>query len=72
MKCYADSDFFKIYMSDTGLLSNLYGLDMSVCIKDEYAIFKGGLTENYVAQQLKTKGMMPVTMNQMVLRKLIS
>lgn len=56
MKCYADSDFFKIYMSDTGLLSNLYGLDMSVFIKDEYAIFKGGLTENYVAQQLKTKG----------------
>lgn len=55
-QAFCDSSFFKIYMSDVGLLSNLYHLNLEGLKQGEYAIFQGGISENYVAQQLHSYG----------------
>lgn len=55
-QAFCESSFFKIYMSDVGLLSNLYHLDFDGLSQGEYAIFQGGISENYVAQQLHSYG----------------
>lgn len=56
LKAYADSNSFKIYLSDVGLLSTMAGVTKKDIDFSEDNIFKGALTENYVAQMLKTKG----------------
>jgi predicted AAA+ superfamily ATPase len=44
-------------MSDTGLLTTKAGLSISVVFGDENNIFKGPLTENYVACALTANGL---------------
>lgn len=56
MKAYVDDAYFKTYLSDVGLLSNLYGLDMDSFSLDNTALFQGAVAENYVAQQLTAIG----------------
>ena len=53
---YADHTFFKLYMSDTGLLRRHADLPSSIVFGDDpaYKEFKGAMAENYVACELKT------------------
>jgi len=54
LKAFADSKRFKLYMCDVGLLTRSANLSPLVVLKDEDYIFKGAITENYVAQHIKT------------------
>ncbi len=52
---YTDIDSFKIYITDTGMLSSKYNLPSNAILTDINLMgeFKGALTENYVATSLK-------------------
>lgn len=49
LKAFVNSDKFKVYLSDTGLLRSLSNLDYSEILLDKNEMYKGVLTENYVA-----------------------
>ena len=51
LKGYANFDSFKLYISDSGLLSNLCRLKMSDIVSSENNIYKGAVIENYVISQ---------------------
>lgn len=53
---HADHTFFKLYMSDIGLLRRHADLPTSVVFDDDpaYKEFKGAMAENYIACELKT------------------
>jgi predicted AAA+ superfamily ATPase len=55
---YAEPDFFKLYLSDVGLLTYKSGISASLLLGDIGFDneFVGGLVENYVAQQLTALG----------------
>lgn len=55
LMAYQDIDSFKLFMSDTGLLCSLSGLEVKVILEQNtlFQEFKGALTEQYVLQQLK-------------------
>ena len=57
----ANAASFKVYMSDTGLLRRKAGLDYRPVLQPEEmgSGFKGALTENYVQNQLISKGYTP-------------
>lgn len=55
LKAFINSDKFKIYLSDVGLLRALSNLDYSEILIDKNEMFKGVLTENYVACSLYPK-----------------
>ena len=52
---YADPGSFKIYMGDVGLLAHRNNLSMDNLISGD-RLFTGGLSENYVACQLRANG----------------
>lgn len=54
LKAYEDRSIFKIYMSDTGLLSNASGLSVKNIMSDDNDMFMGALTENYVANEFES------------------
>ncbi len=56
MKGYENSDSFKLYVSDPGILSNLSRLKMSDIISSNHNIFKGAMIENYVISQFTASG----------------
>jgi len=56
LKAYLEQSHFKIYLNDVGLLSTLSGVEYKDILLSENNIFKGALTENYVAQTLKANG----------------
>ena len=53
---------FKLYMVDLGLMGAMVQTDPAqVLIKNDiFKEYKGGLTEQYVLQQMKSKGMSPI------------
>lgn len=55
LKAYENLDIFKVYLSDTGLLSTLININDSKIFK-ENIMFKGMILENYVAINLKRNG----------------
>jgi predicted AAA+ superfamily ATPase len=57
----ADAASFKVYMADVGLLRRKAGVYYRTILEgdDGFTGFKGALTENYVQNQLKTKGYEP-------------
>ena len=55
LKAFINSDKFKLYLSDVGLLRSLSKLDYSEILMDKNEMFKGVLTENYVACSLYPK-----------------
>ena len=55
LKAFVNSDKFKIYLSDIGLLRSLSNLDYSEILMDKNEMFKGVLTENYIACELYPK-----------------
>lgn len=56
LKAYSKDDFFKIFINDVGLLSVLSEIKPSDILLDNLGIFKGPLTENYVASELTSLG----------------
>ena len=54
----ADSTYFKVYMSDVGLLRRKSNVNYRTVLEGDasYVHFKGALTENYIMTQLKCMG----------------
>ncbi len=56
LSVYKKAKHFKLYMSDVGLLMSLTRIPYVIIAKEnEHNLFKGAITENYVAQQLYAK-----------------
>ena len=53
---FVDNDVFKIYYSDVGIFNRIINNDIKTIILDDMKIYKGIITENYVANQLKANG----------------
>ena len=56
-----EGSFFKVYVADTGLMFNKFGVDPSLVLSPEDGIvlssdFRGALAENYVMQALRANG----------------
>jgi uncharacterized protein len=56
LSIYSDLSSFKIYMSDVGLLIQKAGISIQTILTGDSSSFMGAITENYVAQQLASKG----------------
>lgn len=57
VKAFRDVSAFKLYMSDVGLLSSFAGIMPENMIRQELSdVYKGALSENYVAQALSAGG----------------
>jgi len=61
IKAFENPDFFKLYMSDVGLLCAKFEVHPYDIVEDSLTatLFKGSLAENYVAQQLVSSGFQP-------------
>lgn len=59
---YEDLAAFKLYMVDLGLLGAMVGTEPSQILINNAAFteYKGGLTEQYVLQQMKSHGVSPI------------
>ncbi len=53
---FTDSDHFKLYLSDVGILINLLQVKYNDVILDRMLQYKGNIAENYVATQLLING----------------
>lgn len=54
---FRDVSAFKLYLSDVGLLAAFSGITAESIIRNELSeLYRGSMTENYVAQALKTNG----------------
>lgn len=49
---FIDNDFFKLFLSDVGILRNLVKLNISDILIDNLSLYKGAIVENYVANEL--------------------
>lgn len=57
LSVYRDPKSFKLYFSDVGLLMGMTRVPYLTVVKeDEHNLFKGAITESYVAEQFKAKG----------------
>jgi predicted AAA+ superfamily ATPase len=55
LSAYLNYNIFKLYLSDTGLLVTLARLKTNEILNNQNILFRGFLTENYVAQTLASK-----------------
>lgn len=53
---FVNEDNFKVYFLDVGVFNRLVNNDVKTILLDDMKIYKGILTENYVANQLKSNG----------------
>ncbi len=51
-EAYKNSDFFKIYMGDVGVLNTMLKINTNEIYLDKAFLYKGEIAENYVATQL--------------------
>lgn len=58
LKVYVEQSAFKLYLSDLGLLGAMADVQPAQVLvnNDVFKEYKGGMTEQYVLQQMKTKG----------------
>ncbi len=54
---FADDETFKVYYSDVGIFNRIVNNDIKTILLDEMKIYKGIITENYVANQLLSSGL---------------
>lgn len=54
---FADDETFKIYYTDVGIFNRIVNNDIKTILLDEMKIYKGIITENYVANQLLSSGL---------------
>lgn len=52
LKGFENPDVFKLFFSDIGILNNLLEISVNDILNDNLEIYKGIITENYVANQL--------------------
>ena len=52
LKGFENTDIFKLFLSDIGILNNLLNVNINDILSDNLGIYKGILAENYVANQL--------------------
>lgn len=59
---YEDLSAFKLYLMDVGLLGAMVNTEpVQVLMSNQiFSEYKGGMTENYVLQQMKSKGIAPI------------
>lgn len=59
---YEDLSSFKLYISDIGLLGAMVNTAPSQILVNNniFSEYKGGMTEQFVLQQMKSKGIMPI------------
>lgn len=55
-KAFADEEYFKLYISDVGLLTSLLEIQYNDILLDNNFLYKGNIAENYVAEQLVRNG----------------
>jgi predicted AAA+ superfamily ATPase len=57
LSAYSDIDIFKLFCLDVGLLNAMAGISPKILLEKNSILteFKGALTEQFVAQQLKIK-----------------
>lgn len=55
-KAYCDEEYFKLYLSDVGLLTALLEIKYNDILLDNDFIYKGNIAENYIAQTLVRNG----------------
>lgn len=53
---FVDENIFKVYYSDVGIFNRILNNDIKTIILDDMKIYNGIITENYVANQLKSNG----------------
>ena len=53
---FVDNDTFKLYYSDVGIFNRIVNNTVKEIMLDDMKIYKGIITENYVANELKTNG----------------
>ena len=53
---FVDEETFKVYYSDVGIFNRLLNNDIKTILLDEMELYNGIITENYVANQLKSNG----------------
>ena len=56
LKGFVKEDMFKLYLNDVGILNRLLEIKTSDILLDNLSLYKGVITENYVANQLETMG----------------
>lgn len=56
LKGFIDEETFKVYFSDVGIFNQVVGNDTKSIILDDMKIYKGIITENFVANQIKSNG----------------
>ena len=61
LEAYMQSEIFKVYMVDTGLLCSKFDIAANVILNTPHSFdgFKGALAENYIYQALVTNGIKP-------------
>ena len=56
LKAFVQEDYFKLYLSDVGLLTSKLEINFSDIMLDKSFVLKGAIAENYVAQVFRTNG----------------
>lgn len=57
LRAYEEQDMFKIYMSDTGLLTSMSGLTLYDILNENNEMFMGALNENFIANEFVSFGL---------------
>ncbi len=57
LEAYKEENNFKIYVSDIGILNSIAKINFSSIILNEPFRFRGAITENYIATELKSVGL---------------
>ncbi len=57
VEVYKDEYNFKMYLSDVGILTRISNLNFSNILLDDEFMYKGAITENYVANEFVNKGL---------------
>lgn len=52
LKGFVDDDVFKLFLNDVGILNNILEIKYADILTDNISLYKGAITENYVANQL--------------------
>ena len=55
-KAYANEEYFKLYISDVGLLASWLEIQYNDILLDNSFLYKGSIAENYVASQFVRNG----------------
>jgi len=52
LKGFMRLDYFKLFLSDVGILTNMLEIKFGTILTDDFSMYKGGIVENFVATNL--------------------